>query len=129
MISVLLVFVMANLSYGITPIEEPNYAGIDVSNWQGYIDYEQVKKSGIEVVYMKASQGTTFKDPYFETNYTNAKANGLKVGFYHFLTATTVEQANEEARFFASVIVGKDPDCKLAMDYEQFNGVRNSNDS
>lgn len=109
--------------YAITPISNLEYQGIDVSNWQGYIDYSEVKRSGIEVVYIKASQGTNIKDAYFEINYENAKANGLKVGFYHFLTATNTEEAEQEARFFASVISGKTPDCKLVMDYETFGGV------
>lgn len=115
--------IQANVCYAITSAGDANYAGIDVSNWQGYIDYRQVKEAGIQVVYIKASEGTTFKDPYLETNYRNAKANGLKVGFYHFLTATNVAEAEEEAQFFASVISGKDPDCKLVMDYEVFQGV------
>ena len=62
-------------------------------------------------------------DPYLEQNYLGAKQNGLKVGFYHFLTATTVQSAVQQADFFASVIAGKEIDCKLAMDYEQFGGV------
>ena len=110
-------------TYAITPISDPGYQGIDVSNWQGYIDYRQVAASGIEVVMMKASQGTTYRDPFFDINYQNAKANGLKVGFYHYLTATTTERAVAEARFFTSVIAGKTPDCKLVMDYETFGGV------
>lgn len=76
------------------------------------------------MVYIKASQGNNIKDPYFDVNYENAKSNGLKVGFYHFLTATNTEEAEREAKFFASVISGKSPDCKLAMDYETFGGVR-----
>ena len=51
------------------------------------------------------------------------KEHGLKVGFYHYLTATTTAQAVEQAQFFASVISGKMPDCKLVMDYETFGGV------
>ena len=96
-----------NQIYALTPASDLTYEGIDVSNWQGYIDYARVKQSGIDIVYIKASQGTTRKDPYFETNYQNAKANGLKVGFYHYVTATTVEGARAEARFFASVISRK----------------------
>lgn len=116
------IVVMLNLSstYSMIPVSNLVYEGIDVSNWQRYINYNQVKASGIEVVYIKASEGTTYKDPYFETNYQNAKANGLKVGFYHFLTARNTQQARAQAQFFASVISGKSPDCKLAMDYEQF---------
>lgn len=76
------------MTYAIMPSSEPRYQGVDVSDWQGYIDYRQVRESGIEVVYIKSSQGRNIKDPYFDINYENAKANGLKVGFYHFLTAT-----------------------------------------
>lgn len=117
------IFTFLNSIYALSPQSSLSYEGIDVSNWQGYIDYSQVKNSGIEVVYIKASQGNNIKDPYFDINYENAKANNLKVGFYHFLTATTVDEANQEATFFASVISGKQADCKLAMDYEQFDGI------
>ena len=109
--------------FAITPVSNLEYPGIDVSHWQGYIDYSEVRRSGIEVVYIKSSQGTNIKDAYFDINYENAKANGLKVGFYHFLTATNTEEAEQEARFFASVISGKMPDCKLVMVYETFGGV------
>lgn len=112
-----------NYIYALTPQSELRYEGIDVSDWQGYIDYSQVKNSGIDIVYIKASQGNSIKDPYFDINYDNAKANGLKVGFYHFLTATNIQEAEQQAVFFASVISGKQADCKLALDYEQFYGV------
>jgi len=123
MILAFLIFADINMTYALTPSADPRYNGIDVSNWQGYIDYRQVKESGIEVVYIKSSQGSNIKDAYFDINYENAKANGLKVGFYHFLTATNTGEAEQEARFFASVIAGKQPDCKLVMDYEVFGGV------
>ncbi len=117
------VFLIGNSeNHAITNYSDLNYTGIDVSNWQGYINYEEVKNAGIDVVYIKASQGSNIKDAYFDINYENAKSNGLKVGFYHFLTATNEEEAIEEANYFASVISGKTPDCKLVMDYEVFNG-------
>ncbi len=112
-----------NYIYALSPQGSLQYEGIDVSNWQGYIDYSQVKNSGIDIVYIKASQGNNIKDPYLDINYENAKANNLKVGFYHFLTATNIEEARQQATFFSSVISGKQADCKLALDYEQFNGV------
>lgn len=123
---VIFVFVFSiqiNHTYALTPKSDLSYEGIDVSNWQGYINYEEVKNSGIQVVYIKASQGTNIKDAYFDINYENAKANGLYVGFYHYLTATNIEEAREEANFFVSVISGKIPDCKLVLDYETFGGV------
>lgn len=112
-----------NYVYALSAESELKYKGIDVSNWQGYIDYNKVKNDGIDIVYIKASQGSTYKDPYFEINYENAKLNDLKVGAYHFLTARNTQEAEEEAIFFASVISGKQIDCKLALDYEQFGGV------
>lgn len=109
--------------YGTTPSSNILYDGIDVSDWQGYIDYSKVKDSGVDIVYIKSSQGSNIQDPYFKTNYDNAKANGLKVGIYHFLTATTVSEARQEAEFFSSVISGLSPDCKLAMDFEVFGDL------
>ncbi len=100
-----------------------NYRGMDVSNWQGSINYSQVKNSGIEIVYIKASQGDSMIDSHFRTNYENAKANGLKIGLYHFLTATSVADAETQAEYFASVISGTSPDCKLAMDFEIFEDL------
>lgn len=128
LISKILIFIIiflfnVNIVYAISEESSPTYEGIDVSDWQGYINYGKVKQNGIDVVYIKASQGSNIKDPYFDINYENAKANGLKVGFYHFLTATNAEEAEQEAIFFSSVISGKTPDCKLVMDYEIFNGV------
>lgn len=99
------------------------YEGIDVSNWQGYINYEQVKNDGIDIVYIKSSQGNNIVDTYFRINYNNAKANGLKVGFYHFLTARNEEEAIKQAEFFSSVISNTSPDCKLAMDFEVFGNL------
>lgn len=95
-----LFFANINMIYAITPNASPQYQGIDVSDWQGYIDYSQVRSSGIEVVYIKASQGSNIKDPYFDINYENAKANGLKVGFYHFLTATNTRRSRARSSIF-----------------------------
>lgn len=99
------------------------YEGIDVSNWQGYIDYNEVKEDGIQIVYIKSSQGKNITDPYFRINYENAKANNLNIGFYHYLTALSTNEAISEAEYFASVISGTEPNCKLAMDFEQFGGL------
>lgn len=109
--------------YAFSPSSDTIYDGIDVSGWQESINYEEVRNSGVEIVYMKSSEGSNFVDPYFNQNYTNAKANGLKVGFYHYLIARTVEQAIEEARFFVATISGKNPDCRLAMDFESFGDL------
>lgn len=92
--------------------------GIDVSKWQGSINFQEVKNSGIEIVYIRSSVGNSYVDPYFKQNYNNAKANNLKVGIYHFVMARNTTEAISEARFFVSVIQGLQPDCRLAMDFE-----------
>lgn len=119
---ILMIFLPLNV-LATTASSNEIYEGIDVSDWQGYIDYSQVKSSGIEIVYIKASQGDNIVDSYFRINYRNAKENGLKVGFYHFLTARNEEEAIRQAEFFASVISNTSPDCKLAMDFEVFDGL------
>lgn len=107
------------------PSNDVIYSGIDVSEYQGYINYSRVREAGVDVVYIRSSEGTNFVDPYFRTNYNNAKASGLKVGFYHYVTARSVSEAINEADFFVSVIEGTSPDCRLAMDFEYFGGLSN----
>ena len=109
----------------IEPASSEIYEGIDVSNWQGNINFTEVANSGIQVVYIKATQGTTYVSPTFEQSYQNAKANGLKIGFYHYVTARSEEEARLEAQFFASKIAGKEIDCRLAMDFEEFGNLNN----
>lgn len=117
------VFCMQPFCLGFGPSELPLYDGIDVSIWQGTINYEKVANSGVEIVYIRSSEGNSFVDPYYLRNYNNAKQNGLKVGFYHYLTATTEQEAIEQADFFVSLVGGLEADCRLAMDFEQFNGL------
>ena len=106
--------------YAFGPSSSTIYNGIDISAWQNIIDFTDVKNDGIRIVYIKSSEGTTYIDPYFERNYQKAKENGLYVGVYHYVTAKNMEEAIQEASFFASVIKDKEIDCKLAMDFESF---------
>lgn len=114
-----------NIVYAIPPSSETIYNGIDVSEYQGYINYNEVRNSGIDIVYIRSSEGTNFVDPYFRENYNNAKEAGLKVGFYHYVTSRSIDEAVREADYFASVIEGTSPDCLLAMDFEYFGGLSN----
>lgn len=109
-------------SYAIEP-EGKIYEGIDVSGWQGEIDFAKVKNAGINFVYIKSSEGKNTVDRYFRRNYEKAKANELKIGFYHYVRARTVEDAVLEAEHFANTIAGTVPDCKLAMDFENFGNL------
>lgn len=69
--------------------------GIDVSHWQGEIDWAKVKAAGIQFAYLKATQGATFTDPMLKVNYAGAKAQGIPVGLYHvFIPYLGYEQVN-----------------------------------
>ncbi|HWB35647.1 MAG TPA: GH25 family lysozyme, partial [Rugosimonospora sp.] len=58
--------------------------GIDVSHWQGTISWPAVAAGGARFAYVKATEGVSFVDPQFRTNFTGAKAVGLYAGAYHF---------------------------------------------
>lgn len=95
-----------------------NLKGIDVSYYQGDVDYTKVKAAGIDIVYMKATEGATYADPKLQQNYNWAKAAGLKVGFYHFFRARDEAHARQQAQFFVNNVKSFDSDCRYALDLE-----------
>ncbi len=112
-----------SLVYALDAKSDIIYQGIDVSAYQGNIDYKAVKEAGIDIVYIKASEGDYLIDSKFRNNYENAKANGLNIGFYHFIRARNEEEAIKEAEFFSKVISGTKVNCRLAMDFEVFGDL------
>ena len=102
------------------------YEGLDVSVYQGIIDFARVRAAGRTAVYIRASLGEDYVDPRFEQNYAGARENGLLVGFYHYITARDTAAAAREARFFVGQIRGKHVDMRLAMDFEQFGNLSNA---
>lgn len=96
--------------------------GIDVSTWQGDIDWNKVKADGIEFAMLRSSFGKENvekqTDNKFHKNYKNAKAAGVPVGAYHYSYATTVEDAKKEADFFLSIIKGYQFEYPVAFDIE-----------
>ena len=78
----------------LNPIEK----GIDVSKWNGDIDWKKVKADGIDYVIIRAGYGNSTVDPYFKTYIEGARDAGLKIGVYWFSYATSVERAKIEAQ-------------------------------
>lgn len=108
------------------PATSANLKGIDVSHWQGTIDWKQVKNSGIAFVYAKASQGTTNTDPMFSTNVQGARAVGLPIGAYHYASPSapySPDDAKAEAQYFVNVMtnggMGDFGDIMPVLDLEQ----------
>lgn len=95
--------------------------GIDVSHWQGDIDFAKVKANGIDFVIIRAGYGklTSQKDKCFEQNYSRAKAAGLHVGVYWYSYASSAADAKKEAQACISVIKGKQFDYPVYFDIEE----------
>ncbi len=100
---------------------------VDVSRWQEDIDWEKLKAAGIDYVMIRAAfrgtglSGKLVKDSCVDQHYAGAKAAGLKVGFYFFSQANSVEEAKEEARFLLDIVKDWDVDLPLTCDWEYFS--------
>lgn len=95
--------------------------GIDVSRWQGTIDWGKVKQDGIEFVMIgigRYKNGVGIPDTQFENNIKNAIAQGIHVGVYLYSEAVTEEQAREEADFVLDQIDGYKISYPVAFDIE-----------
>lgn len=118
-----------------TPVEEavtgwegdPPYRYIDVSRYQGSIDWAQVAAAGYKGAMLK-TVSTNHKlskradglyiDPTFETNYRNAKAAGLDVGVYCYTYATSEAMADAELSLLRQAVYGKELTLPVAVDVE-----------
>lgn len=95
--------------------------GIDVSHWQGVVDWPQVAKH-CKFVILKAggSDAGFYKDSRFEYNYMKAREAGLAVGAYYFVgkRCTSAEAGRMDADRFANLLKGKQFDMPVYLDFE-----------
>jgi len=101
--------------------------GIDVSKWNGEIDWEVVKAEGVDFAiircgYRGSSSGWLIEDPYFYKNLTGAKKAGIKVGLYFFTQATNLVEAVEEASMVVSLLGDVAIDYPIFIDTEGAGG-------
>lgn len=75
--------------------------GLDVSHWQGTINWASVKSLGAKFAYIKATEGTSYRDPNFSTNYLQAYNQGIIRGAYHYARPDSSGGA-AQADYFAS---------------------------
>lgn len=104
-------------------LEGESVLGIDVSEWQGDIDWQQVKAAGVEFVMLRigwrgSEQGVLAPDSNFAAYYDGATAAGLKVGGYFFSQAVSREEAVEEALFVLKIVDGRSFSMPIAFDWE-----------
>ena len=101
--------------------------GIDVSGYQGDIDWERVKAAGVEfaiirVGYRGSVTGKLVEDSYFRQNLEGARRAGVQVGLYFFTQATSEIEAVEEASMVISLLDGSDIDYPIFIDTEGAGG-------
>ena len=97
--------------------------GIDVSAWQGDIDFDAVKAAGCSFVMIRigySEDGEITFDNRFEKNYKNARAAGLKIGLYMYSHDSTAEEARSSASKIAEKLGGDTLDLPVAFDWEDF---------
>ena len=107
---------------------ENNEIGIDVSKWQGLIDFEKVKNAGASFVmirlgYQSGYDGNYVIDPYFKQNIENAKVHGLKVGVYFYSYAKTKKDIDAETKWIIDNLKGIDLDLPVSYDWENWSTV------
>ena len=108
--------------------------GIDVSKWNGTIDWNAVKNSGVNYViirvgYRGSSQGALIEDPKFKTNIKGATAAGIKVGVYFFTQAVDEVEAVQEASMVLDRISGYKISYPVFLDVEGSGGRGDAIDS
>lgn len=99
--------------------------GIDVSLWQGDIDYKKLKEAGVEFViirvgYMKGTNGERILDSKFMQNIENANKYKIPVGIYYFSYSSSKKQAVEDAKWVLKQIKKYDISLPIAFDWEDF---------
>ena len=115
------VLLYACLSYAIESISDP-VLGIDVSHHQKMINWDTVKGQRVSFAYIKATEGSTFKDSLFKPNYDQAKKAGVLVGAYHYFTFCS--SARDQFRNFAQNAMVVTGDLPPAVDVEFVGNCR-----
>lgn len=100
----------------VDPVKFP-IRGVDISAHNGDVDMNMIKNEGIDFIFIKATEGTDFKDRNFRKNYENAQKAGLKTGIYHFFRFDSdgVEQALNLMRALGN----RKPELGIVIDVEK----------
>lgn len=94
--------------------------GIDVSKWNGDINWKKVKKSGMaNFAMIRASYGYEDTDPMLKKNVKGCEDNDIPYGFYHYMYAKSVSEAKKEAAYFLNVIQDYSPTYPVVLDIEE----------
>lgn len=105
--------------------DEPVKVGIDVSVWQGKIDFEKIKKAGVEFIFIRIG-GTKgdgiehYLDKNFDYNFKEAKKHNIPVGIYFHSYSNTEEQVKESAKWIIKHLNGETLELPIIFDWEDW---------
>lgn len=105
--------------------------GIDVSGWQGEIDWSEVKKAGVEFAFIRVGYqisfgGELYLDKYFKTNLENATKAGIPLGVYFYSCATSPAEAAAQANWVIEQIGDTKIELGIAFDWEEWSNFNNA---
>lgn len=106
--------------------------GIDVSKWQGKIDFKKVSEAGAEFVmirigYQDGFGGEYMLDPYFKSNIESAISNNLKVGIYFYSYSDSIEESKKQAEWIVNNLKGYKIDLPVVYDWESWSSFNSLN--
>lgn len=117
-ISALLVSPSCNLTHEVSPYGQANVFGIDVSKYQGEINWSQVgSHHPIDFVFIRATMGSNGKDAFFQRNWNGAQEKGFVRGAYHYYRPN--ENSTQQFENFASVVKLESGDFVPVLDIEE----------
>lgn len=104
-------------------LRQESYPGVDVSAFQGNIDWQQVKDSGIRFAMLRLGyrgyeSGKLVEDEYIQQNLKNTQAVGLPIGAYFFSQALTIKEVDEEIDFMLKVLGDYELKMPIVLDWE-----------
>lgn len=126
-IAIGMIIPLALLYYGVLHINHPDperypIIGVDVSSYQGEIDWESLAEQNISFAFIKATEGSSLIDGCFETNWMNASKTNLRIGAYHFFSFESPGEA--QADLFINTVSPVDGMLPPVIDVEYYGGYR-----
>lgn len=115
---IILMFILVplQLSFLSYYVQAQSINGIDISNNNGSINWNDIKSEGVSNVIIKATEGVDYRDCNLNTNYYNAINSGMNVGFYHFFSNYT--NPSQQAQDFYNAIKDKPYNITPVLDIE-----------
>lgn len=98
--------------------------GVDVSSFQGNIDWKEIESQGISFAFIKATEGSGYTDEYFAENYKNSKETNIRIGGYHFFSFDS--SGKTQAENFIKSVEKRENMLPPVIDVEYYNGNGNN---